>query len=140
MISITSISGTSDGVIFQEDKSSNFKTFEPRVSRSQTLDGATVYDHRGMAEADREFNISAKNLSESQINALQTIIENETYVNLATDEAFFQGVIQRAELDRGFLNMVFWVYVPIESASGATKRMYVNESITITEDITASVS
>jgi hypothetical protein len=140
MISITSISGSSDGVIFQENKKSSFKRFEPRVSKSKTLDGATVYDHRGMAEADREFKIVAQGLSESQIAALQTIIENETYVNMATDEAFFQGVISRIEMDNGFLDMDFWVYVPIESSAGSTKRMYVHDSITITENITASVS
>ena len=87
MISITSKSGSSDGVIFDESKESGFKTFEPRVTKSKTLDGGVVYDHRGMVTADREFRIRASNLSIAQISALQTIIENETYVNLATDEA-----------------------------------------------------
>ena len=140
MISITSKTGSSDGVIFSELKSSNFKTFQPRVTKSQTLDGKVVYDHRGMAEADREFEIKAQGVSDAQTTALQTIIWNETYVNLATDEAFFEGVISRAELDRGFLNMTFWVYVPIEVDSGDTKRMYVHDNLTITESITASVA
>lgn len=140
MISITSKTGSSDGVIFQESKQSGFKTFEPRVTKSKTLDGAVVYDHRGMVEADREFNIKATNLTEAQTAALQTIIENETYVNLATDEAFFEGVISRADIDRGFLDMDFWVYVPIVEDTGSTKRMYVHEDITITESISAAVS
>jgi hypothetical protein len=140
MISITSKTGSSDGVIFQEDKDSGFKTFRPRVTKSQTLDGAVVYDHRGMVEADREFNITASNLSKSQIDALQTIIENETYVNLATDEAFFEGVISRAELENGFVDLDFWVYVPVAAISGSTKRMYEHENIAITENIEASIS
>ena len=140
MISITSKSGSSDGVIFQESKRSGFKTFEPRVTKSRTLDGAVVYDHRGMVTADREFRILANNLTAIQAAAIQTIIENETYVNMATDEAFFEGVIQRAELDRGTLDMIFWVYVPTTDASTGTKRMYVNDEITITESITAAVS
>jgi len=140
MISITSISGSSNGVIFQESKESRFKIFEPRVTKSQTLDGAAVYDHRGMAEADRSFTIAAKNLSASQVTALQAIIENETFVHLATDEAFFEGVIQRAEMDNGFLNMTFWVYVPILAAAGSTNRMYVHDDLTIEESITAAIS
>jgi len=140
MISITSKSGSSDGVIFDESKESGFKTFEPRVTKSRTLDGAVVYDHRGMVTADREFRILANNLTAIQAAAIQTIIENETYVNMATDEAFFEGVIQRAELDRGNLDMIFWVYVPTTDASIGTKRMYVNDEITITESITAAVS
>lgn len=139
MISITSQSGSSDGVIFQESKKSSFKNFQPRVTKSQTLDGAVVYDHRGMVEADREFSITAL-LTQNQADALQSIVENETYVNLATDEAFFQGVIQRAEIDNGFLTMIFWVYVPTADDSTGTKRMYVNDEITITESIAAAVS
>ena len=140
MISITSKTGTSDGVIFEESKQSNFKKFVPRVTKSKTLDGKVVYDHRGMVEADREFNIKAINLSEAQTAALQTIIENETYVNLATDEAFFEGVISRAEIDRGFADLDFWVYVPVVVDLGSTKRMYVHDDLTITESITAAVS
>jgi len=140
MISITSVTGTSDGVIIEESKASGFKTFLPRVTKSKTLDGAVVYDHRGMVTADREFKIVANNLTESQSEALQTIVENETYVNLATDEALFRGVIQSAEIDRGFLDMTFWVYVPVAEESGSTKRVYVHEDITITEDITAAIS
>ena len=140
MISITSKTGSSDGVIFIESKESGFKTFEPRVTKSKTLDGAVVYDHRGMVTADREFRILANNLSVSQSSAIQTIIENETYVSLSTDHGFFEGVIQSAELDRGFLDMIFWVYIPPADETGSTKRMYVSDSITITENVTAAVS
>jgi hypothetical protein len=139
MISITSKTGSSDGVIFQESKTSGFKTFQPRVTKSKTLDGAVVYDHRGMVEADRVFNIKASYLTQAQVSAIQNIIENETYVNLSTDEAFFEGVISRAELDRGFLNMDFWVYVPVAEESGSTKRMYEHENITITESYDVAV-
>jgi len=139
MISITSKTGSSDGVIFQESKKSGFKTFRPRVTKSKTLDGAVVYDHRGMIEADREFKITASNLLRSQIDALQTIIENETYVNLATDEAFFEGVISRAKIDNGFLDLDFWVYVPIADTSGSTKRMYEHENLTLTENVIVTV-
>jgi len=139
MISITSKTGSSDGVIFQESKQSGFKTFQPRVTKSQTLDGAVVYDHRGMVEADREFNIKASNLSAAQTGAIQTIIENETYVNLATDEAFFEGVISRSELDNGFLDMDFWVYVPVADEVGSTKRVYEHENITIAENYDVAV-
>ena len=140
MISITSKSGSSDGVIFQESNKSGFKTFEPRLTKTPTLDGGVVYDHRGMVTADREFRIIANNLSAIQTSALQTIIENETYVNLSTDEGFFEGVIQRADLDRGFCDMVFWVYVPIAEEAENTRRMYVHDDIILTEDMTVTVA
>ena len=140
MISITSKTGSSDGVIIEELKDSEFKRLTPRVTKSRTLDGGVVYDHRGMITADREFNIRAVNLSEAQVNAIQTIIENETYINLACDEGFFEGVISSIDgLDVGRLDMIFWVYVPIAEASGDVKRMYVSENLTITEDITVSL-
>ena len=140
MISITSQSGSSNGVIFIESKESKFKTFEPRVTKSQTLDGGVVYDHRGMIEADREFNIIANNLNQTQIDGIQNIIENETYINVATDEAFFQAVIQRAELDNGFLRMTVWVYVPPEDEESNTRRMFVFDNLRITENISIAVT
>ena len=109
------------------------------MTKSKTLDGKVVYDHRGMAEADREFNIKANKLTVAQIAAIQAIIENETYVHLSTDEGFFEGVISRAELDRGFLDMDFWVYVPVADEAGSTKRVFEHENITITESYDVAV-
>jgi hypothetical protein len=109
MISITSTDGSSDGVVFNERKSSKLNVFEPRVTKSKALDGTVIYDHRGMVTADRVLNIKADNLTKDQTGALQTIIENETYINLSTNAGFFVGVISRAEIDNGFVDLDFWV-------------------------------
>ena len=139
MISITSKTGSSEGVIFDELPGTKFKDLSPRVTKSKTLDGGVVYDHRGMVTADREFNIRAL-LSKVQTEALQTIIENETYVNLACEEGFFEGVISRAKINAGNLDLDFWVYIPPVVADTDTKRMYVHDDLTITESVSASVA
>jgi len=139
MISITSKTGSSEGVIFEELPGSKFKDLVPRVTKSKTLDGGVVYDHRGMVTADREFNIRAL-LTEAQTAALQTIIENETYVNLSCADGFFEGVISRAKINIGKLDMDFWVYIPPAVADTDTKRMYVHDNLTLTESISASVA
>ena len=140
MISITSKSGSSEGVIFEELPGSKFKDLIPRVTKTKTLDGGVVYDHRGMVTADRQFNILAKALTKDQVEALQTIIENETYVNMACGEGFFEGVISRADIDNGNLNMDFWIYIPPAVSDADIKRMYEHDDLTITESITASVA
>ena len=48
---------------------SAFKDLVPRVTKTKTLDGGVVYDHRGMVTADREFNIRAV-INEAQTAAL----------------------------------------------------------------------
>lgn len=109
MISITTITGSYDGVIFNESADSAFKNYEPRLTKTKTLDGGTVIDHRGMITADREFPIKATNLTAAQVAALELIIKNETYINLSCDEGFFQGAIPRAEIKNGVLDMLFYV-------------------------------
>lgn len=109
MISITTITGTYDGVIFNESAESKFKNYDPRLTKTKTLDGGTVIDHRGMITADREFPIKATKLTAAQVAALELIVKNETYINLSCDEGFFQGVISRAEIDNGVLDMLFYV-------------------------------
>ena len=109
MISITTITGSYDGVIIDESADSAFKKYEPRLTKTKTLDGGTVIDHRGMIQADREITIKATDLTPAQVAALELIVKNETYVNLSCDEGFFQGVIPRAEINNGVLDMLFYV-------------------------------
>jgi len=139
MISITSKTGSSDGLIFEELPTSKLRDLVPRVTKAKTLDGGVVYDHRGMITADREFEIKA-NLTEPQAIALQLIVENETFINLSNNEGFFEGVIGSVGLDSGITTIRFWVYVPIVEIPGSTKRMYEHENVTITENIALSVA
>lgn len=127
-------------MLFYESALSRLKEYAPRVVKSQTLDGGVVYDHRGMITADREFVIKAINLTQTQVEAIEELIENETYVNLSCTEGFFEGVIARSTMDNGELDMDFWVYVPPAETASNTKRMFVHEDLRITEDITVSLS
>lgn len=108
MISITSLTGLSEGVIFQELDSSEFKKVTPRVTKSKTLDGGVSIDHRGVVDGDREFRIRAT-IDEIIEAALQNINKNETYVNISCPAGFFLGVIAYLDTDNGILDMEFWV-------------------------------
>lgn len=108
MISISSKTGSTDGVVFQEHKDSVLDRREPRISKAKTLDLNVSIDFRGYVKGDWEKNIKAI-LSDEQAEALKDIIENETYVNLSDRTGFFDGVIARCSIDNGDLNMDFWV-------------------------------
>jgi hypothetical protein len=92
-----------------------------------------------MITADREFTIRAE-LTEDQGAALKTIVENETYVNMACSEGFFEGVIESVRDDGGITVISFWVYEPIVTSGSNTKRMYCHEIAQITESISVSVA
>lgn len=109
MISITTKSGSYEGVIFQEDKSSKLFDMRPRVSKAKTLDGGVKIDHRGYVDGDRELDIRAKNISEEQAAALEALVENETYVNLSCDAGFFEGTIAQLSIENGDISLQFWV-------------------------------
>ena len=139
MISITSKTGSSEGIIFEELPNSKLRDMIPRVTKSKTLDGGVVYDHRGMVTADREFVVNAR-LSQAQFEALQTIVENETYVNLSSPEGFFEGVISDLTIDNDITKFNYWVYVASAASVSNTKRMFLWESLTLTANITVSVA
>ena len=109
MISITTIAvGDPDGVLFYENIDTVLMDTPPRVSRSATLDGGSVVDHRGFCDGDREFKIKAQ-LTEDQAEDLWNIYRSETLVNISCGEGFFQGAISRMKLDGGRLEMTFLV-------------------------------
>jgi len=108
MISITSITGSSPGVIFEENGRSNLTEIEPRVSKSKTLDGGVVFDHRGFVTADRELDIKAS-VDSDQASALEYLAKNETFTNLACDVGFFEGTIARLVIQNGEADFIFWV-------------------------------
>lgn len=139
MISITSKTGSTDGVIFDELEDTALRDLTPRVTKTKTLDGGVVYDHRGMVTADREFVINAR-LTQTQFEALQEIVENETYVNMSTREGFFEGVIESLKIKEDITTINYWVYVPPVASVSNTKRMYVYENLRLTENITVSVA
>ena len=139
MVSITSITGSTDGVIFEELKRSSFKRVRPRVTKSRTLDGGVYVDHRGVVDGDREFEIEAI-LDEATATALQNIHENESLVHIACLQGFYTGAISFLEIDNGFLRMTFWVSDQV-AVSSTTVRFLLNyESISLTESVNLSVA
>jgi hypothetical protein len=109
MISLTSKTGSSQGVIFQEAADSKLSEFEPRLSKAKALDGRTIFDHRGLQTGDRELEIKAKNLSEETTALLEALVENETFVNLSCKSGFFEGAISRLSIENGNVDIIFWV-------------------------------
>lgn len=109
MVSISSQSGSTDGVIFQELPESDFHEMVPRVSKTAALDGGTVFDHRGFVNGDREFRIKAKDLTSEQAANLILLMQNETFTNISCPAGFFSGVIARMSTVNGLLDMTYWV-------------------------------
>ena len=108
MVSITSLTGSTEGVIFDELQNSEFKRIVPRVTKAKTLDGGVSFDHRGVADGDREFRIKAL-IDETTEAALIALQANETYTNISCPAGFFVGVIADMMTDSGFLDLTFWV-------------------------------
>ena len=93
MISISTIDADAAGaVIFKEDQKSKFRSTPARVTKSKTLDGDVVIDHRGFVDVDRDFEIIAT-LDEDQVDALWYIYTTYTFVNLSCKEGFYQGAM-----------------------------------------------
>jgi len=139
MVSITSRTGTSAGVIFQELPASSFKKISPRITKSRTLDGGVYIDHRGVVEGDREFEIKAR-LDQETAAALELLHLNETLVNMACLQGFFMGAISALSIDNGELDMTFWVHDSVTVAEPVSRYAFEYESLTITEDVTVGVS
>jgi len=109
MVSITAIeSKTVDGVIFNELATSVFRDTNPRVTRTPTLDGGAVIDHRGFIDGDRIFKIEAA-LDEATTEALWTLYRNETIVHISCIEGFFTGTLAKLKADGGRVTLIFWV-------------------------------
>lgn len=139
MISITSLTGSSEGVIFEESKASALRRVSPRITKSKTLDGGIFIDHRGVSEGDRELEIKA-NISEATAAALQYIYENETLVNLACQYGFYQGAISNLDLKNGAMELTFWVNIPITVETTTARYAFEYETINLTESVAASVA
>ena len=107
MISITTLESKAiDGVLFYELPSSTFRDTPVRMTRTATLDGGAVIDHRGFSDGDRAFEIEA-NLTEAEADALWYMHRNETLLHISCPEGFFTGAISEIKADGGRLKMTF---------------------------------
>lgn len=108
MISLSSKTGTYDGVSFMEKPESILERREPRVSKAKTLDGDVIFDFRGYATGDWEKNVKAS-ITRTQSEAFKNLVENETFINLADKTGFYDGIVSRYDIDNGELDFDFWV-------------------------------
>ena len=109
MVSITAkIASTIDSVSFTEELASEFRNGISRVVRSKALDGSVVIDHRGFVDGDRTLKIVA-NLDESTVDDLWYLFRNETLLNLACKEGFFDGAISDMNDKNGQVELTFLV-------------------------------
>lgn len=109
MISITTIESKAiDGVLFYELPGSAFRNTPPRLTRTATLDGGAVLDHRGFSNGDRAFEIEAT-IDKTTADNLWYMHRNETLLHIACAEGFFTGSISQMKVDGGRLKMTFLV-------------------------------
>ena len=98
MISICSIDQDADGqILFKEDVSSRPHNARARINRIGTLDGATVLNHLGFSDGDRDIDVKTSDLTETQAAKLRDFFENDAGVTCAIDIGVYFGAI--ASLD-----------------------------------------
>jgi hypothetical protein len=107
MISITTLTGSTDGVIFEEKESSELYRTAVRATKTKTLDGGVSIDHRGFISADNDLKIIAK-VDAATEAGLQALYENETYLNLSCKSGFYKGIIADLTVLDGDVDLTFW--------------------------------
>jgi len=96
----TQATGDGAAIIFQELLQSRLRNETARVSRSATLDGGCVIDHQGFSDSDRTFDIRAR-FTQEQADILWDMFTSQTFLNIATKEGFFYGVIETMQDENG---------------------------------------
>lgn len=97
-----------DAIVIEENKDSKIYDGIARVSRTKTLDGGVVVDHRGVVAGDRTIQIKCE-LAETEEEILRTLFEGETIVNISTKDGFFSGAIERMRGDHGDIELNFLI-------------------------------
>ena len=97
---VTQATGTTAAIIFQELPTSRLRNESARVSRYATLDGGCVIDHQGFSDGDRTLDIRAK-WTQEQAVILWELFRDETFLNVATPDGFFYGVIETMNDENG---------------------------------------
>lgn len=115
MIGIATITqNTAGDMIILENPGSRIDDNSVRVSRTATLDGGCVIDHRGFSDADRQFEIEAE-LTEAETDKLNDIFTDETFVWVAARHGFYKGVISRLWLNGGQVRMTVLIKEKLSS-------------------------
>jgi hypothetical protein len=96
----TGATGNTAAVIIRERLDSRLRNESARVSRSATLDGGCIIDHQGFSDSDRTLDIRARP-TQDVADILWEIFTTQTFVNVATRDGFFYGVIDSMRDENG---------------------------------------
>lgn len=96
----TQATGATAAIIIQELPTSRLRNESARVSRYATLDGGCVIDHQGFSDGDRTIDLRAQ-WTQAQAAILWEMFREETFVNIATPDGFFYGVIETMQDENG---------------------------------------
>jgi hypothetical protein len=108
-ITITTIDTQENGhIAFNALPDSDFRSTSVRVSRTPTLDGGSVIDHRGFTDGDRSFEIRA-DLSEAEADLLWYMYRAFNLVRISCKEGVFSGVISEMKDETGLVTFTFLV-------------------------------
>lgn len=91
-------------VIIKDDSRCKIKNYNPRVSRSPTLDGGAVIENLGYSDGDRELTIVSL-VGETIELKLRSMVQDELYIVCSTRDGVFYGSISSMVVDRGSLNL-----------------------------------
>jgi hypothetical protein len=109
VLSITKTTADADGMIkFKPSVKSEFKSGALRASRSATLDGGAVIDNQGFSNGDRTFNVLA-DLGIADALKIWEWFTDAEFLQVATEDGVFYGLIDQCKLDHGQANFRFLV-------------------------------
>jgi len=91
-------------VIIKDDSRCSIKKYNPRVSRSPTLDGGAIIENLGYSDGDREIRILS-NVDSDIETRLQSMVRDELFLVVSTRDGVFYGAINDMAVDRGSLNL-----------------------------------
>jgi len=96
-------------LILHEDRSSNLRGVERRVSRTKTLDGEVRIDDAGYSDGDRTISLRVRAPSKAQVAALQGLVAADGLQRLSTVDGLMEGAVEYVALNDGLLNVRFLV-------------------------------
>ena len=115
MIAIATITQNSAGdLVFFEKPGSRIDDTQVRLSRSATLDGGCVIDHRGFSDADRQMDIEAE-LAQADAEKLSDIYSGQTLVWISVRHGFYKAAISRLWLNDGQVRMTVLIKEKLSS-------------------------
>lgn len=92
-------------VILGKTAESDLAQMGRRVSRTATLDGASVITDGGHAAADRTFDVVCRHVTQDDLDSVEYLIRNYSQIIVSTDRGCFVGALETMRLSEDKLTI-----------------------------------